>query len=213
MAQFRRNTVSFIKLLPTLLLLSILSPLPELPARLVVMPAPAPSDPPADIRIVIWKSNYTLTLYRGDAPLKTYRAVFGKGYQDGDKRRQGDKRTPEGDFYICTMKESKRFYKFLGLSYPALKHAEAGVRAGMISLQEFSLIKKALDEHQQPPWDTELGGAIGIHGRLPETPDLMDAPRSLDGINWTDGCIAMSNADIDDLFSVVSLGTPVTILP
>ena len=51
-------------------------------------------------------------------PVKTYPAVFGRGYSDGDKRMTGDLRTPEGDFYICTMNPSKRFYKFMGLSYP-----------------------------------------------------------------------------------------------
>ena len=59
--------------------------------------------------------------------------MFGKGYGDGDKQRMGDRRTPEGDFYICTMNHSKRFYKFMGLSYPGLKHAEDGLRSGMIS--------------------------------------------------------------------------------
>ena len=74
-------------------------------------------------------------------------------------------RTPEGDFYVCTMHPSKRFYKFLGLSYPALKHAEFGRRSGMISEGEFLMIKKALEEGQPPPWNTRLGGAVGIHGR------------------------------------------------
>lgn len=161
------------------------------------------------LKLVIWKSHYTVTLYKGDLPVKTYRAVFGKGYQDGDKRIQGDKRTPEGEFYICTMNHSKRFYKFIGLSYPGLQHAEHGLHSKIISPLEYTMIKKAIEERQQPPWETRLGGAVGIHGR---TLDGEVVPQQL-SMNWTDGCIALDNADVDEVFSVVSLGTPVTILP
>jgi murein L,D-transpeptidase YafK len=158
--------------------------------------------------IVIWKSQYTLTLYKGDAPVKTYRAVFGRGYADGDKERTGDKRTPEGEFYVCSMNHSRRFYKFLGLSYPGLKHAQSGLRKGFITLQQYIDIEKAVTEKRQPPWDTALGGAVGIHGRVLGDPLGAGARR-----NWTDGCIALTNADMDELFSVVSIGTPVIILP
>jgi murein L,D-transpeptidase YafK len=161
-------------------------------------------------KLVIWKSQYTVTLYMGETPVKTYRAVFGKGYQDGDKQRMGDKRTPEGEFYICTMNHSKRFYKFLGLSYPGLKHAEYGLSSSMISPLEYRMIKKAIEERMTPPWETRLGGAVGIHGRIL---DPGNAEQRYVGMNWTDGCIAMDNADVDEIFNVVSLGTPVTILP
>lgn len=161
-------------------------------------------------RIVVSKSGCSLTLLRDDRAVKTYRAVFGKGYRDGDKRGMGDKRTPEGDFYVCDMHPSKRFYKFLGLSYPSLKHAESGLQSGTISQREYLTIKKALEEGRQPPWDTRLGGAIGIHGRTSAATGVIPSSGME---NWTDGCIALDNADVDELFSVVSLGTPVTILP
>jgi murein L,D-transpeptidase YafK len=163
-----------------------------------------------ELRLVIWKSNYTVTLYKGETPVKTYRAVFGQGYGDGDKRMQGDKRTPEGEFYICTMNNSKRFYKFMGLSYPDLRHAEHGLQEKIISPGEYIMIKKAQDERQPPPWETRLGGAVGIHGR---THGGAIAPKHVLRVNWTDGCIALDNTDVDEIYSVVSLGTPVTILP
>jgi len=195
-----------IRLLAVLLLSVCLSPLPD-----NRMPAVAPAvSNPGYLSLVIWKSRYTLTLYQGELPVKTYRAVFGRGYRDGDKRRQGDKRTPEGDFYICTMINSKRFNKFLGLSYPSLKHADYGLQAGLISKREHGSIKTALDARLQPPWETGLGGAVGIHGGMPDIPSL---PLSLDILNWTDGCIALTDPDIDELFSIVTLGTPVRIVP
>jgi murein L,D-transpeptidase YafK len=209
MARVRRNIFFFSRLFISLLLLSCLSPAPEAPAAKPTF-ASRLSSISGPVRIVIWKSQYTLTLYKGDRPIKTYRSVFGKGFRDGDKQRMGDRRTPEGEFFICSMNHSKRFYKFMGLSYPGLHHAEHGLREGLISSEEYLMIKKANEELQPPPWGTALGGAVGIHGRML---DSAIAPKRYSGMNWTDGCIAMDNPDVDEIYSVVSIGTPVTILP
>lgn len=210
MAQIRRKIFLSLRLVTSLLLLSGISPAPEVAAIKNSALSSAGSSLDGQLRLVIWKSHYTLTLYKGNTPVKTYRAVFGKGYRDGDKQITGDKRTPEGEFYICSMNHSKRFYKFMGLSYPGIKHAEYGLRSNIITPNQFAMIKKAIDERQQPPWDTELGGAVGIHGRML---DDTVSPQALSQQNWTDGCIALNNSDVDEVYSVVSLGTPVTILP
>ncbi len=210
MASIGRNIFFSLRLLLSLLLLSCLSPAPQAPAAKPSTFASFVSALSGQLRLVIWKSQYTLTLYKGEQPVKTYRAVFGRGFRDGDKRRSGDKRTPEGDFFICTMNHSKRFYKFMGLSYPGMRHAEYGLRERMISQEEYMQIQKANEELQPPPWDTRLGGAVGIHGRML---DRATAPQLSSLMNWTDGCIALENADVDEIFSIVSLGTPVTILP
>lgn len=189
-------------------LTAVLSPLPDSPGTTTTAFLSILSSLEGELSLVIWKSHYSLTLYKGDLPVKTYSAVFGKGHPNGDKEKAGDKRTPEGDFYICTMNHSKRFYKFMGLSYPGLKHADRGLRRGLISLREYEVIERATAEGRQPPWETKLGGAIGIHGRL-----LDDRAAQTTRENWTDGCIALANADVDELFSILSLGTPVTILP
>jgi len=210
MSRTRRNIFFLLRLFITVVLLSCLSPLPESPAAKPTTFAQRVSVLAGQLKLVIWKSHYTLTLYKGEAPVKTYRAVFGRGFRDGDKRKMGDKRTPEGDFYICTMNHSKRFYKFMGLSYPGLKHAETALQEQLITPAEYMMIKKALDDRQQPPWDTRLGGAVGIHGRML---DGTIPPQSFTATNWTEGCIALDNEDVDEIYSVVSLGTPVTILP
>jgi murein L,D-transpeptidase YafK len=210
MAQIRRKIFLSLRLATSLLLLSGLSPAPEVPAKKNVASSFTLPSPDGQLRLVIWKSHYTLTLYKGNTPVKTYRAVFGQGYGDGDKQMTGDKRTPEGEFYICSMNHSKRFYKFLGLSYPGIKHAEYGLRSNIITQNQYAMIKKAIDERQQPPWDTDLGGAVGIHGRMLD--DTVSS-KALSRQNWTDGCIALNNSDVDEIYSVVTLGTPVTILP
>jgi murein L,D-transpeptidase YafK len=210
MALNQRNSNRVIISLAAFLLLTCISPLPETPTRHTDAFKTLLSSLDGTVRLVIRKSRYTMILYKGETPVKTYQAVFGRGYGDGDKQRMGDRRTPEGDFYICTMNHSKRFYKFMGLSYPGLKHAEEGLRSGMIVPDEYAMIKKAIEERSPPPWETRLGGAVGIHGRML---GAEDARRLSSDINWTDGCIALDNADVDEVYRVVSLGTPVTILP
>jgi murein L,D-transpeptidase YafK len=209
MVPMLRNGCFAFRLLAVFLLLSCISPAPETPTGKRNSLASLLSSIAGELKLVIWKSQYTVTLYKGEIPVKTYRAVFGKGYPNGDKQMRGDRRTPEGEFYICAMNDSKRFYKFMGLSYPGLKHAEAGLQSRMISPDEYAMIKKAIEERLPPPWETRLGGAVGIHGRTLETRNA----RLYVDKNWTDGCIALDNADIDELYTSVSIGTPVTILP
>ncbi|MDH4161774.1 MAG: L,D-transpeptidase [Nitrospirota bacterium] len=208
MAVFWKYLSFFVRFIVALAAVAVLAPVPDDPGTNTAAFISLFSSLPGDPAIVIWKSHYSLTLYKGDIPIKTYPAVFGKGFAEGDKERIGDRRTPEGDFYICTMNHSKRFYKFMGLSYPSLKHAERGLRKGMISVREYSEIQRSAAEGKQPPWETRLGGAVGIHGRLQGDRAALAAKD-----NWTDGCIALANTDVDELFSIVSLGTPVTILP
>jgi len=209
MVRIRRNSYLALRLLAVFLLLSCISPAPEAPTGKRNSLVSLLSSIAGQSKLVIWKSRYTVTLYKGNTAVKTYRAVFGKGYRDGDKQMRGDRRTPEGDFYICTMNDSKRFYKFMGISYPGLKHAEAGLQSRMISPDEYAMIKKAIEGRLLPPWETRLGGAVGIHGRTLEAGNAQQYVIQ----NWTDGCIALDNADIDEIYTVVSLGTPVTILP
>jgi murein L,D-transpeptidase YafK len=204
-----RNSRFALRLLAAFLLLSFISPAPEAPTGKRNTLMSLLSSIGGELKLVIRKSRYSVTLYKGEIPVKTYRAVFGMGYPNGDKQMRGDQRTPEGEFYICAMNDSKRFYKFMGLSYPGLKHAEAGLQSKMISPDEYATIKKAIEERLAPPWETRLGGAVGIHGRTLEP----ENQRQFVSENWTDGCIALANTDIEEIYTVVSLGTPVTILP
>lgn len=208
MLQIWNALTQILRFIIAILLTSVLSPLPDIPGTGTRELLSLMSRMEGETSLVVWKSQYSVTLFKGYAPVKTYWAVFGKGYFDGDKERQGDKRTPEGDFYICTKNDSKRFYKFLGLSYPGLKHAGQALQVGMITPRQYREIEQAHMERRKPTWETKLGGAVGLHGRMFEDPGVWTRRQ-----NWTDGCIALSNADMDELFSIVSLGTPVTIIP
>lgn len=150
-------------------------------------------------RIVVKKAERRLFLYDGNKLVKTYRIGLGLS-PTGDKVRQGDRRTPEGDFYIFTRNDKSAFYLSLGVSYPNAPHANRGLRDGLISKSQHDTIMRALKLKKTPPQNTGLGGDIYIHGHGA-------------GSDWTWGCVALENDDIRELFNAAPVGTPVTILP
>jgi murein L,D-transpeptidase YafK len=153
----------------------------------------------ASPRIVVKKAERRLFLYDGTKLVKKYRVGLGLSPK-GDKVRQGDRRTPEGDFYIFTRNDKSAFYLSLGVSYPNAAHADRGLRDGLISKSQHDAIMRALKLKKTPPQNTALGGDIYIHGRGASS-------------DWTWGCVALEDDDIRELFDVTSVGTPVTILP
>jgi murein L,D-transpeptidase YafK len=165
-------------------------------ARASIVQTTAPLPPLVENpRIVVEKSARKLTLYSGDRVVATYRV--GLGFSPvGPKFREGDGRTPEGELRVVTRNEKSRFRKFLGLSYPR----PSDVHAMALTPDEREAIAVADHAKTQPPWNTPLGGAVGIHGHG-------------GGRDWTSGCVAVDDDAIDALWDVVPLGTPVTILP
>lgn len=161
-------------------------------------PAASPPPPSNDVRLVVRKSARQLTVYDGPRAVKVYAVIVGKG--PGDKVRESDQRTPEGDFYVCMKNPQSKYTLSLGLSYPDRDDAARGLRDGLISQQEHDQIVQALDNRDLPDWYTKLGGEIMIHG-------------ARDGRDGTAGCIAMDDDDIRELYPQVPLGAVVTILP
>ena len=149
--------------------------------------------------IVIYKSRRRLELYDGQTLLRVHRIVLG-GQPVGDKKREGDGATPEGTFFVCTKNAQSRYDRFLGLSYPNVEDAARGLKAGLISQAQFGVIKKAMEQGVRPPWDTKLGGQIGMHGGGVER-------------DWTQGCIALTDEAIEEMFDAVPYGTVVVIKP
>lgn len=148
-------------------------------------------------RIVVSKSRRLLTLYSSGKLVRTYRIGLGLSPIE-DKVREGDRRTPEGDFYICIKNPRSQFYLSLGLSYPNRQHAERGLRDGLITRAQYQQIVSAIRRKRQPPQYTRLGGEIFIHGHGSQS-------------DWTWGCVALDNKDIRELFAAVPVGTPVRI--
>jgi murein L,D-transpeptidase YafK len=156
-------------------------------------------DPLTDARIEVLKSKRQLILYSGDRIVKTYR--IGLGFSpEGAKVRQGDGRTPEGSYYVCSKNPKSQYFLSLGLSYPNEADANRGLKTGLISRVQFEQITAAVRRGGVPLWNTALGGEIFIHGAGSKS-------------DWTWGCVALENQDIQELFNTIPKGTPVTIKP
>ena len=148
-------------------------------------------------KIVVSKSKRRLILYSDGQPVRMYRVGLGTD-PINDKVKQGDRRTPEGEFYIFTKNERSAYYLSLGLSYPNIEDAERGLRDGLITRGQYDQIAKAIQQKQMPPQQTALGGEIYIHGNGSKS-------------DWTWGCVALEDEEIRELFEVVPIKTTVII--
>lgn len=155
--------------------------------------------PIKDPRIVVYKAKRQLEFYSGEKLLRTYRVGLGFSPVE-DKQREGDGRTPEGDFYVFVKNPKSAYYLSLGVSYPNVEDAERGLRDRLISRAQYAEIVKANQKKTGPPQYTPLGGLIYIHGAGAQS-------------DWTLGCVALENEHMRELFDAVVVGTPVTIKP
>lgn len=155
--------------------------------------------PLSEPRVVVEKGARRLRLYAGGELVRVRHVALGFT-PEGDKVRQGDGRTPEGEYKVCMKNPKSNFYLSLGLTYPNAEDAARGLRDGLITQAQHKSITRALDAGRCPPWNTTLGGEIFIHG----------GGTSRD---WTFGCVALENPEIKELFDTLPAGTPVRILP
>jgi murein L,D-transpeptidase YafK len=139
----------------------------------------------ADQAIVV-KSQHTLTLLSRGNVLRTYKVALG-GSPIGAKEREGDHKTPEGHYILDRRNSKSRFYKSIHVSYPNEQD------------------KKKASEHGVAP-----GSDIMIHG-LPNGFGWLGATHRAH--DWTDGCVAVTNAEMDEIWELVPDGTPIEIRP
>ena len=140
--------------------------------------------------IVVDKSDYELYVYDDAQWVATYPVVFGNN-DLGDKLMEGDRRTPEGTFRIVSKRVHEKWHRFLLIDYPTRE-----------SYQKFSYRK----EHGLIPSSARIGGSIGIHGVWPHEDYAVD---NYD--NWTQGCISMKNAHVEELYNMIRVGTKIMI--
>lgn len=154
---------------------------------------------PAQIRLVISKSERTATVFDGDRAVATYPVALGTK-PTGHKQREGDGRTPEGTYRVCTRLDKSRYHLFLGLSYPGPDDAQRGLAEGVITQRTLDNIVAADTNATAPPWEPPLGGAVGLHG-------------GGTGSDWTLGCIAFENDAIEEIWLLTQMGTLVEVRP
>ena len=137
-------------------------------------------------KIVILKAKRELTLYLGNAPVRTYKIALGRS-PVGAKQCEGDSRTPEGTYRIDSRNPNSRYHRALHVSYP---NAADIARAEKIGCKP--------------------GGAIMIHGITNGFGWLGAAHRKVD---WTIGCIAVTDEEIEEIWAAIPNGTTVEIRP
>ena len=142
------------------------------------------------LNIVVLKSQYRVNVYYRKKLIRSYKAVFGPRPKQ-DKCMEGDRCTPEGWFKIASKNPGSKYTKFMGISYPSDS-----------SRMKFNKLKA----DGVIPSTATIGGNVGIHGIWPGGDDMIEM-----GVGWTDGCIALKNKDIEELYSYVGVGTKVVI--
>lgn len=149
--------------------------------------------------LVVKKSERKLKVFDGEKLVKTYQIVLGS-VPVGDKEIRGDGKTPLGKFYVFTKNNKSKFYLSLGVSYPSIDDAERGLRENLISQEEHDAILQAISEKKMPPQNTKLGGEIYIHSGGTIT-------------DWTQGCIALRDEEMKEIFDAIPLGAKIEIIP
>jgi hypothetical protein len=185
------------------------------------------------LTIEVNKSARLLTVFDGDAVVKSYPCCTGRA--KGDKEREGDCKTPEGVFHVCYKNPRSKFTLSLGLSYPNAQHAARGLRDGLITQEQHDALVRA----------NELTAALTVTGKdmLPKTeawhPSVVvrvDGVVTVAGADWeslwktplggevmihgggaardgTAGCVGLDDASIAELYPMVEVGTVVVIRP
>lgn len=136
--------------------------------------------------IVVEKAKRVLTLFSAGIPVRTYKIALGR-QPLGDKIRKGDNRTPEGTYFIDFKNASSKYYKALHISYPDASHEERARELGV-----------------------SPGGDVMIHGLPPAYASIGAAHSKWD---WTEGCIAVTDKEIDEIYNAIPTGAIIDIKP
>ncbi len=137
--------------------------------------------------VLVKKSDRKMYLISQDRIIKKYNVALGRNPR-GHKRQQGDGRTPEGRYVLDYKKSDSAFYKAIHISYPNREDRKSARQQGV-----------------------DPGGRIMIHGQKNGGPEWLSLIS--EEVNWTDGCIAVTNKEMDEIWRLVNVGTPIEIRP
>lgn len=160
---------------------------------------------PQGLWLLVDTGDLTLSVMRGDVALKTYDNIAIGSNGPTRNKRVADEKTPLGDFRIIEVRVNTRFHRFLAIDYPTMDDAQRALGDGRVNQSEYDALRRAWNRGGPPPQDTRLGGHIGIHGIGKGDLEIHAA------FNWTNGCIALTNEQIEDLLQWVGPGTRVSI--
>ncbi len=158
-----------------------------------------------DVWLLVDTQTQSMEVRKGDKTVAVLENIAIGRNGAGEKNHRGDDITPLGNYRIGWINEKSAFRKFFGLTYPNVDNADNALKKGKIDLDTYEAIARAHSAGQIPPQNTDLGGQIGIHGLGSGS---LSIHRSM---NWTHGCIALTNDQIDQLSQWVEKGTLVTV--
>ena len=161
-----------------------------------------------DVYLIVDKKNFKLDLYSDSVLVKTYKAVYGRN-SSRVKKNMHDNVTPIGAYKICMVDTSNLYHKFLQLNYPSIDDVSEIYKNGYMEKGEYEKLIATLSQNSCLPNDYEFNKKIGIHGIGEYNSIFKNLPFVF---NWTNGSIAVSNENIDELFAVTEIGTPVEII-
>lgn len=160
---------------------------------------------PDELWVLVDDREASLSLYRGEARLEHYAPIsLGRGGAK-PQRVRGDRATPLGEFRVNRFNRHSKFHIFVGLDYPTPTHARLALASGLYSQQDYDDYFSYYRRHGSPPQDTVLGGYIGIHGVGVGDPEIHRR------FHWTDGCVAVTDRQVERLSSIIDIGTRVVI--
>lgn len=157
--------------------------------------------------IVVDRRTYSLQLYNDKELIKTYRANFGRNIST-PKLLADDGATPVGEYRVCSLDTSEHYYRFIKINYPNINDAIEALRKDYITQNEFDNIRYQNNYEDSVRYHSKLGGDIGIQGIGKYDVIFRNLPFNF---NWTDGDIAISNEDMDELFLVLKKGCKIVI--
>lgn len=155
--------------------------------------------------LLIDTQNLTLEIKKGNKTIKLLKNIAIGRNGSGFKKKIGDDTTPIGTYRIGWINTKSSFYKFYGFDYPSVTNANEALLSGLISKSNHSAIINAHKKTKTPPQNTRIGGQIGIHGLGKGDEEVHKM------MNWTHGCVAITNEQIDLLDKWVGEGTEVKI--
>ncbi|MEM8560610.1 MAG: L,D-transpeptidase [Pseudomonadota bacterium] len=155
--------------------------------------------------VLVDTSALTLAVMEGDDVVLQYDNIAIGSNGPTLAKLVSDETTPLGEFRINRINQQSRYHLFFALDYPTMEHAQRALVDGRLSSQEFDRVRSAWQSNRPPPQNTSLGGHLGIHG-------LGGGSEEIHGlVNWTDGCIAITDTQIEELSELIGIGTRVSV--
>lgn len=174
-------------------------------AQAVCAPLCRATSDPEEVWLLVDTANLTLNVMQGGSLLQKYDNIAIGSNGPTLAKEVRDETTPLGEFRISGFNPRSRYHLFMALDYPTMEHARRALADGRLSPEEFVEVNNAWLAEEPPPQTTRLGGYLGIHG-------IGEGSEEIHGIvNWTDGCIAVTNDQIEELARWVVVGTRVSV--